>query len=75
MQTMIIFHVKVFIYRYYAMMDNTLAKKCRKPPKNHQKTSHPAAIFSVLPEKMPETGYYLKLDLLISGLLVLSTMF
>ena len=54
MQTMIIFHVKMFIYRYYAMMDNTLAKKCRKPPKNHQKTSHPAAIFSVLPEKMPE---------------------
>ena len=32
---MIIFPVKVFIYRYYAMMDNTLAKKCRKPPKNH----------------------------------------
>ena len=54
MQTMIIFPVKVFIYRYYAMMDNTLAKKCRKPPKNHPKTSHPAAIFSVLPEKMPE---------------------
>ena len=34
MQTMIIFPVKVFIFRYYAMKDNTLAKKCRKSPKN-----------------------------------------
>ena len=33
-QTMIIFPVKVFIFRYYAMMNNTLAKKCRKSPKN-----------------------------------------
>ena len=31
---MIIFPVKVFIFPYYAMMDNTSAKKCRKSPKN-----------------------------------------
>ena len=37
MQTMIIFPVKVFIDRYYAMMGNTLAQKCRKLPKNHPK--------------------------------------
>ena len=53
MQTMMIFPVKVFIFRYYAMMDNTpaLRENAEKPPK---KSSHPAAIFSVLPEKMPE---------------------
>ena len=34
MQTLIIFPVKVFIFRYYEMMDNTPAKKCRKSPKN-----------------------------------------
>ena len=34
MQTFIIFPVKVFIFRYYAMMDNTPAKKCQKLPKN-----------------------------------------
>ena len=50
MQTMIIFPVKVFIFRYYAMMDNTPAKEM---PKITQKSSHPTAIFSVLPEKMP----------------------
>ena len=52
MQTLIIFPVKVFIFRYYAMMDNTSENKCRKQPKNRLKSSHPAAIFSVLPEEM-----------------------
>ena len=51
MQTLIVVPVKVFIFRYYAMMNNTPAKKM---PKIIQKSSHPAAIFSVLPEKMPE---------------------
>ena len=34
MQTLIIFPVKVFIFCYKSMMDNTPAKNCRKPPKN-----------------------------------------
>ena len=38
MQTLIIFPVKVFIFRYKSMMDNTPAKKYRKSPKNRQKS-------------------------------------
>ena len=34
MQTLIISPVKVFIFRYFTMMDNTPAKKCRKSHKN-----------------------------------------
>ena len=52
MQTLIIFPVKVFIFHYKAMMDNTPAKECRKYTKIVPKSSHSAGIFSVLPEKM-----------------------
>ena len=41
-------------------MDNISAKKCRKYPKIVPKSSHPAAIFSVLPEKMLDSGRYRK---------------
>ena len=34
------FPVKVFIFRYYEMMDNTPAKKCRKSPKNSPQNCH-----------------------------------
>ena len=56
MQTLIIFPVKVSIFRSKAMMDNTPAKKCRKPPKITQKLSHPAAIFSVYLRKCMTNG-------------------
>ena len=54
MQTLVILTVKVFIFHYYAMMDNTPAKNAENHPKITEKSSHPAATFSVLPEKMPD---------------------
>ena len=54
MQKLIIFPVQVFNFRFYAMMDNTLAKNAETHPKITQQSSHPAAIFFILTGEMPE---------------------
>ena len=46
--------VRVFTFHYYEIMITHLRKHAENHPKVTQKSSHPAVIFSVLPEKMPE---------------------
>ena len=52
---------------YFPLFGNTTANKCRKSPKN---SSHPAAIFSVFTEKMPDQQwpllYYNVLKILVT---------